>query len=170
MSILDDLGGLLKQVQSGNATESELHGAFDQISNSLPSGALAGGLAHAFNSDQTPPFPQMLSGLFGQSNPEQKAGLLNQIAKALGPAIIAQIATAAGMGGLASAMSGGNVTPQQAQQVSPDQVEVLAQNAAKKNPSIVDIAAGFYAQHPALVKSIGAAAFALLMSKISQKR
>jgi hypothetical protein len=62
------------------------------------------------------------------------------------------------------------VTPQQAQQVSPQQVQVLAQQAAKKNPSIVDQAASFYAQHPTLVKTIGAGALALLMSRISQAR
>ena len=52
---------------------------------------LAEGLAHAFKSDQTPPFEQMVSGLFGQSNPDQKAGLLNQLLAALGPGGVAQV-------------------------------------------------------------------------------
>lgn len=170
MGLLDGLGGLLKEVQSGNASETDVHGAFDQLAGSASSGSIADGLTHAFNSDQTPPFPQMLSGLFGQSNPEQKAGLLNQIASALGPSTTAQLATAAGLGGIASALSGGNVTPQQAQQISPGQLHDLAAGAEKKNPSIVDMAAGFYAQHPTLVKTIGVAALGLVMSKISQRR
>jgi hypothetical protein len=170
MGILDNLGSLLKQVQSGNAADADVHGAYDQLAGSVPADTLAGGLAHAFNSDQTPPFPDMVSGLFAQSNPQQKAGLLNQIIAAVGPAGAAQLATSTGLGGLAGMLSGGNVTPQQAQQVTPDQVQVLAQNAAKKNPSIVDMAAGFYAQHPTLVKSIGVGALALLMSKISKAR
>lgn len=170
MGLLDNLSGLLKQAQSGNAPEADVHNAFDQVAGSVPAGTLADGLTHAFNSDQTPPFPQMLSGLFAQSNPQQKAGLLNQILGALGPGAAAQLATSAGLGSLAGAVSGGSVTPQQAQQISPDQVQVLAQQAAKKDPSIVDLAAGFYAQHPTLVKSIGVGALALLMSKISQAR
>ncbi len=170
MGLLDNLGGLLKQFQSGNVPAADVHGAYDQVAASVPSDTLAGGLAHAFNSDQTPPFAEMVSGLFGKSDPRQKAGLLNQIAGALGPTGAAQLATSAGLGGLAGALSGGNVTPQQAQQVSPDQVQVLAHEAAKKNPSVVDMAASFYAQHPTLVKSIGAGALAILMSKLSQRR
>jgi len=170
MGLLDNLGGLLKQVQSGSVADADVHSAYDNVAASVPAGTLAGGLAHAFNSDQTPPFGDMVSGLFGQSNPQQKAGLLNQIVSAIGPAGAAQLATTAGLGGLASTLSGGNVTPQQAQQVSPDQMQILANAAAKKNPSVVDMAAGFYAQHPTLVKSIGVGALALLMSKISQAR
>ncbi len=49
-------------------------------------------------------------------------------------------------------------------------MEVLAQQAARKDPSIVDKAAGFYAQHPTLVKAIGAGALALLMSRVSASR
>jgi hypothetical protein len=49
-------------------------------------------------------------------------------------------------------------------------VQVLAQQAAGKNPTIMDQAAGFYAKHPTLVKAIGVGALALLMSKISASR
>jgi hypothetical protein len=67
-------------------------------------------------------------------------------------------------------VSAGSVTPQEAQQVPPETVQVLAQQATKTDPSIVDTAAGFYAQHPTLVKAVGASALALLMSKISAGR
>ena len=170
MGILDNLGGLLKQFQGGSVPETDVHSAYDQVAGNVPAGDLAGGLAHAFNSDQTPPFGEMVGGLFGQSDPQQKAGLLNQILGALGPGAAAQLATSAGLGGLAGTLSGGSVTPQQAQQISPDQVQVLAHEAAKKNPSVVDMAAGFYAEHPTLVKSIGAGALAILMSRLSQRR
>ena len=170
MGLLDKLGGSMQNFQSGNVPETDVHSAYDQVAGAVPSGTLADGLSHAFNSDQTPPFPEMLSGLFGQSNPQQKAGVLNQIIAAVGPAAAGQMATSAGFGGLAGMLSGGTVTPQQAQQVSPDQVQALAQHAATKNPSIIDMAAGFYAEHPTLVKSIGVGALALLMSKISKAR
>ena len=168
MGLLDDL---LKQVTSGNAPAADVHAAYDQVAPAVPRGALADGLAHAFNSDKTPPFEQMVSRLFDQSNPDQKAGLLNQILGALGPGGVAQVlGTSGGRGGLASMLSEGSVTPQQAQQVSPEAVQELAQQAAKTDPSIVDTAAGFYAQHPTLIKAIGAGALALLMSRISAGR
>jgi hypothetical protein len=166
MSFLDSLTDVVKQATAANASETDVKGAFDQVAKTVPQSTLASGIAHAFNSDQTPPFEQMVSGLFGQSNPDQKAGLLNKILGALGPAGIAQVL---GTGGVAGVLSGGSVTPQQAQQISPETVEVLANHAAKKDPSIVDMAAGFYAAHPTLVKSIGASALALIMSKISQR-
>ena len=171
MGLLDNLTDLVKGVAGGNAPAADVHEAYDRVSQSVPQGSLADGLAHAFNSDQTPPFAQMLSGLFNQSSPEQKAGILNQIVAKLGPGGVSEVlAGAGGIGGLAGALTGGSVTPQQAQQISPEQVQVLAQNAEKKDPSIVNAAAGFYAQHPTLVKAIGAGALALLVSKISQAR
>ena len=167
MGLLDDL---LKQVTSGDAPAADVHAAYDQVAKAVSGGTLAEGLAHAFKSDQTPPFEQMLSGLFGQSSPDQKAGLLNQILSALGPGGVAQVLGAAGFGGLASTLSEGSVTPQQAQKIPPEAVQVLAQQAAKMDPSIVETAASFYAQHPTLVKAIGAGALALLMSRISAGR
>jgi len=113
----------------------------------------------------------MLSGLFGQSNPDQKAGLLNQILGALGQSGGARtLGTGGALGELTRMLSQGSVTPQQAQQVPPEAVEELAQKAAETNPSIVDAAASFYAQHPTLIKTIGAGALALLMSKLSAAR
>jgi hypothetical protein len=37
----------------------------------------------------------------------------------------------------------------------------------RKDPAIMDKAASFYAQHPTLVKALGATALALLLSRIS---
>jgi hypothetical protein len=170
MSILDNLKDLARQAASGNASTADVHDAFDQVSQAVPQGSLADGIAHAFNSDKTPPFEQMVSGLFGQSSPEQKAGILNQLIGSLGPQATQALAAGGGLAALQGLLSGKSVTPQQAQQVSPQAVEAAAQQAAKKDPSIVDKAAGFYAQHPNLVKGIGVAALGLLMSRISASR
>jgi hypothetical protein len=170
MGILDDLGNLAKQMASGNASVDDVDAAYDQVAHAVPQGDLADGIAHAFKSDQTPPFEQMVTNLFGQSNPEQKAGLLNQLLRSLGPAAAQILAGAGGLAGIGGPLSGGQVTPQQAQQIPPQTVEVLAQQAAKKDPSIMEKAAAFYAQHPTLVKAIGAGALALLMSRISASR
>lgn len=175
MGLLDQLGQLADQFSKGQASESDIHSSYEQAARQLPQSDLSAGISHVFNSPETPPFEQMLSGLFNNSNATQKADLLNQILRALGPNA-GQLLAQAGLGGLAASAasspgSGGpiEVTPQQAQQVSPQDVQVLAQNAAKKNPTIVDQAASFYAQHPTLVKSIGAGALALLMSRMSRR-
>lgn len=170
MGILDNIGNLVKQAASGNASPAEVNSTYDQVAQEVPHGSLTDALTHTFNSDKTPPFEQMVSGLFNQSSPDQKAGILNQITGALGPGGLTQVLAGLGGAGALAGLTSGSVTPQQAQQVTPQQVEVLAQQAAKKDPSIVDKAAGFYAQHPTLVKAIGAGALALLMSKISQAR
>ena len=169
MTLMDNPGDVAGKFAGGNAPPAEVHAAYDRVAREVPQSTLADGLTHAFKSDQTPPFEQMVSGLYGQSNPDQKAGLLNQLLGSLGPAA-SQILSSLGLGAVAGADAGGTVTPQQAQQVSPEAVQTIAQQAAKKDPSIVDQAAGFYAQHPTLVKAIGAGALALLMSRISAAR
>jgi hypothetical protein len=101
----------------------------------------------------------------------QKAGLLNQLLGALGPQDLARLAAAlGGLGALAGAASTGRVTPQQAEEVSPEAVQTLAREAAAKDPSVMDRAASFYAEHPTLVKAVGAAALALMLSKMSGRR
>jgi hypothetical protein len=171
MSILDSLDDLMKQVTTGNAPAADVHNAYDQVADAVPAGTLADGLSHAFRSDQTPAFEQMVSGLFNQSSPDQKVAFLNHLLGALGPAGFAQALSVAGVGGGPQvAPSGGSVTPRLAEQISPESMQVIAQQAAAKDPSIVDKAASFYAQHPTLVKSIGVGALALLMSRISASR
>jgi hypothetical protein len=165
MGLMDDIGNLARQFAGGTASESDVHAGYDQAARSVPPASLATALSHTFQSDQTPPFEQMVAALFQNSTPEQKAGLLKQLAAALGPGALASLGA-----GAAVAPAGGAVTTQQAQQVTPQQVQDLAQQAAAKNPSIVDAAASFYAQHPTLVKTIGAGALALLMSRLSASR
>ena len=170
MALLENLGDLARKV-TGAAPAADPTSTFDRISATVPQGTLAEGLAHAFNANETPPFGEMLSNLFSQSTPEQKAGLLNKVTGALGAGGVAQLLAGDGrLAGLASVLpAGGNITPTQAENVSPEQVRVLAQQAEKKAPSIVNAAAGFYAQHPGLVKTLGAGALALLVAKISKK-
>jgi hypothetical protein len=128
--------------------------------------SLAAGLAAAFRSDQTPAFPSMLSNLFGNSDNQQRAGLLNQLLGAAGPSLLA----AAGSGPLANLLKGGStVTPEQAAQVSPEAIQNLAEHAQKSNPSVIDQISGFYSQHPKVIQALGAGALAMIMSHASKK-
>ncbi|HXA67004.1 MAG TPA: hypothetical protein VNV82_17735 [Bryobacteraceae bacterium] len=49
-------------------------------------------------------------------------------------------------------------------------MQQLAEHAEKQNPSIVDQASQFYAQHPTLVKSLGVGVLALVMSHMSNRQ
>jgi hypothetical protein len=156
------LGNLIGALGGGGNLEQQ----FSQVASQAGQGGLASALTHAFNSDQTPPFGQMVGNMFGNSNPDQKAGILNQILQSVGPQLMASGA----LGGLGSLLGGGGqVTPTQAAQVSPEQVQQMAEHAQQHNPSIVEQASNFYAQHPTLVQGLGATALAMMMSHMSKR-
>ena len=164
-----DLGNLLNQYLGGaaNANQQQAHDDFDRVAQNAPQDVLARGVTGALRSDQTPPFPQMVSQMFGRSDPHQRAGMLNQLLTTLGPAVLAQL----GNGGLSNLFGGRTptqVTPEQASQVSPEQVRELAEKAEQENPSIVDRMGDFYAQNPTLVKAIGGAALAIALGHMAQ--
>ena len=152
----------------GNALgslESMIPGAASAIGQA-PQEGLATALTHAFQSDQTPPFGQMVSSLFGQSSNEQKAGFLNQLIGSVGP----QMLQSGALGGLGSLLGGASqVTPDQAAQVNAGDVQQMAEQAQQHNPSIVEAAGSFFAQHPALVQGLGAASLAFITSHLSKK-
>jgi len=144
-----------------------VHEDFDQVAQHADTGHLASGLNDAFRSDQTPPFGDMLGSLFGASNSEQKAGILNQLLGSIAPGVLAS-----GVLGEFTKYLGstGTVTPQQAEQVPAEAVQELAQHAQQHDPSIVDRASDFYAQHPTLVQALGAGSLALIMSRMSSRQ
>ena len=124
---------LLQQALGGNA---ENH--FDQVAQQAPQAELGAGLAEAMRSDQTPPFGNMVSQMFGQSSPQQQAGALGQ----------------------------SQITPEQASQLSPDQVREIAAQAEQTHPGVIDQMSQFYAQHSGLIKTLGGAALAIALAKM----
>ncbi|HMK28610.1 MAG TPA: hypothetical protein VK473_02925 [Terriglobales bacterium] len=169
MGLMDQLADVLKQYSSGATQSGDVTQHFEQAAQAMPSSAIADGLAAAFRSNQTPAFGNMLSSLFSQSNGDQRAGLLNQLISALGPTTVSQVLGGTALAGL---LSGGasQITAAQAQQISPDAVQTLAEHAEKADPSIIDKASSFYAQHPQLVKTLGGAALTIAMAKLAQRQ
>lgn len=169
MTLFDQLSSVLKQYSDGsNQNSANVGEHFDQVAQAVPQGAIAEGLSSAFRSDQTPAFGSLIGNLFGQSNGDQKAGVLNNLLGALGPSALSQIA---GGGALASLLGGAKeITPEQAQNVSPELVQQLATHAEKTDPSIVDRASAFYAQHPTLVKTLGGAAMSIVLAKVAERQ
>jgi hypothetical protein len=173
MNWMDQIGGMLQQYTGAGAqaAPSGVHDDFDQFAQAAPQSAIADGLAAAFRSNDTPPFPQMLGQLFGQSNGQQRAGILNTLISAVGPTVLAQIMArhGGGGGGLAGILGGSQqeVSPEAAQQVSPEAVQEIAQHAEQRDPSIIDTMSGIYAAHPQLIKTLGAAALTVALAKIA---
>ncbi len=186
MDLMKELSGLLQQYQGAepNQAPDTIDDDFDQVAQAAPQPALSDGLAAAFRSEQTPEFGQMTANLFNNSNPQQQAGLLNTILKYAGPAILGRIMSGGGGGGASAGGGGGlsdlinifkgggqqELTPEQAGQIPPEAVQQVADEAQKQDPSIIDKISDFYAEHPTLVKSLGAAALTIALSKIANRQ
>lgn len=165
---LSDFLGILNQYRGASATSppATVQEDYSQVAQSAPQSHLSSGLAEAFRSNETPPFPQMLGTLFSNSSGQQRAGILNQLLSAAGPGLPGSGA----LSGLAGLLRGGNsVSAEQANQVPPETVQQLAEHAQKQNPSVVDQVSEFYAQHPTVVQALGAGSLALIMSHLSQR-
>ena len=144
-------------------------GDFHHVSREAPPEAVGEGLEAAFRSEATPPFEQMVGHLFEKSDPQQRAGLLNEILGAFG-----------GMGGglagnvlggaLRNAVRGDHVSADDAWHVPASDVEAAAAEAARRDPSIIERVSRFYAQHPQLVQTLGTAALSIAMSRMAQRR
>jgi hypothetical protein len=171
MSFLSGIGDLLKQYSANNATPGaapavEQH--FDQVAQAVPSSTLAGGLAEAFRSSQTAPLSANGRAAVRQRKTQQQAGMLNGLIATLGPAVIAKFDGGAPNSPLAALLQSGSVTPAQVASVSPAEVQTLTAHA-HQDPSIIDRVSAIYAEHPTLIKSLGAAALTIAMKKIADQ-
>jgi hypothetical protein len=172
MSWMSQIGNVLQQYASGASAESpsaDVHDHFDQVAKAAPQSTIASGLAAAFQSGQTAGFGPMLGTLFSNSSSEQKAGLLNQLLSSVNPAMLTSILGGAGLSGLLGGAGGTpQITPEQAQKISPEVVTQIATHAQSTNPSIVDSVSSFYAQHSGLIKTLGGAALTVALAKVAQ--
>jgi len=168
MSWFNQVTDILKQYTgaSPSATPPNAQADFAKVAEQAPPSVLSSGLTEAFRSQSTPPFAEMVSQMFGQSDGGQRAGILNHLIEAAGPAALS--------GGMLGNLTGGSagsrptITSEQAEQIHPDTVRQLAEHAEKTDPSIVERASSFYAQHPTLVQGLGTAALALIIRNMSK--
>lgn len=189
MDWMNQLGGILQQYTGAQPDQAPdtVDDDFDQLAQNAPPAALSDGLAAAFRSEQTPEFGQMAANLFSNSGGQQQAGILNTLLRAAGPTIISQVLSrmgnsggggssssggGGGLGGILEMLRGGQqeVTPEQAAQIPPEAVQEIAQQAHDKDPSIIDRVSDFYAEHPTLVKSLGAAALTIALAQIAKRQ
>ena len=181
MGLLDILNQYAGQALG---SDDDVGNHFEQVARQGDPQAVGQGVSAALRSDATPPFGQTIGKMFGQSNPDQQAGLLNQLLHAIGPAALSGVAggalgriLGAGGGGATSASTRATsdptatttVTPAQASQLSPSEVDAIATQAHQQDESIIDRLGNFYAQHPQVVKSLGAAALAVALGHMRSK-
>ena len=145
MGLLDILS---QYQQQPNRPPPHVFDDFDRVAREAQPEDIELGLEEAFNSEDTPPAEEMIGQLYEKSDDDTRASLLNQI------------------------LGFGNrrVSPQEAHQISPREVQIAAAQAAQKNPSVIQAASRFYARHPALVQNLGQVALAVLMRGMARRR
>ena len=164
-----DIADILKQY-ADRPTDTQTD--FDEVARQVPPDVLGSGIAQAFRSDQTPDFGNMIGSLFGGSNPQQRAGLLGQLIRAVGPAVLSGLA-----GGALGRMLPGRpapapaptVSPADVVDVTPDQVREVAAAAEKNDPSIMDRIGAYYAENPEVVKVLGGTALAIALGQMATR-
>ena len=170
MGWLEAVTDIVERYQSGDRarpSDSATHEDFQQVVQSAPRDIVTNGIAGMFRSNETPPFADMISGLFAQSNQSQRAGLLNHLLSVVPPATIAALP---GLGSLGELLGGNrDAVDSVANQLSPDQVRQIATHAEAKDPGIVEKVSGFYAQHPGLMKAVGGMALSVAMKHMTRR-
>jgi hypothetical protein len=164
MGLFDSLKSVLSQYSSGSSPAGDAGAHFEQVAQSVDTGTLAQGIAAAMRSDDTPPFAQLVSQLFASGSGDQKTAMLNTLLSSASPEQRAQLSAL--IPGLGSAPS---VTASQATTISPASIQTLAQHVEQHDAGIVDRMSSLYAEHPALVKTLGTAAMMIAMRKIAER-
>ena len=157
--------GLMDMLNQALGNQQSASQQFNQVAQTAPPDVLAKGVSEAFRSDQTPDIGTMVGQLFGQSNGAQQAGMLNQLLGTLGPGLMAGL----GGGVLGSIMKPGQtqITPSQASQLSPEQVQDVVNHANDVHPGgVADQLGQFYAQHRGLINTLGGVAATVAMMKM----
>ena len=165
MSLMD----ILNQYAASNKVNPNVTDHFDEVVRHAPAETVGQGVADAFRADATPPFSEMLSGMFSQSNPAQKAGVLNQLLRSIGPGVLAALGSKLPGQTATHDVPVTSLTPDQAQQLTPAQVQSIATQAERHDPTVIDKIGSYYAEHPQLVKTLGSAALAIALAGVARR-
>ena len=111
MGLMDILKQYTQPTADAAAT-SQTH--FDEVARSVPPDVLGKGVADTLRSDQTPPLGDMISQMFSRANPQQQAGMLNQILGSLGPGVLSGAA-----GGVLGRVLGGSANTRRRRAAAP---------------------------------------------------
>ena len=173
MSWMNEIANVLQNYSQGGqpAAGADVDAHFHQVAQTAPPADLASGIAAMFHSDQTPPFAQMVGQLFSNSNGAQRASLLNTLlSSGAASGILSQLSQTAGISLPAGLGSTASITPEAAAQITPEMAQQAVAQAEQHDPSIVDRISEIYAQHPTLVKTLGAAAMSIALAHLANRQ
>jgi len=152
------------------ASAESAHDHFDAIARTTPPDILGPSVADAFRAESTPPFGEMVGQMYRESDPQQQAGVLNQLLGSIGPGFLSALGTGyLGKQPAAAPITSSQIAPQQASQVTAAQVHEIATQAEQDDPGVLDKIGGFYADHPQLVKTLGSAALAIALAGVARR-
>ena len=160
MSLMDILS---PYAQRPTSTEDD----FDEVVRQVSPQDLGAGLATAFRSDRTPPFGELARNLFEHSDSSQRAGLLTQLLRTLGPAVVASVAGSALSKARSASERAEDITETEADGFTPEEVGSLADQAQEKDGGVLDRIGTLYAAHPQVVKALGGTALALTLGHLA---
>jgi len=163
MGFMDQIGGLLNQYTGGGGPYSQAEAAehYDQIHQAVPTDLLGSIIGPALGALSTDHVQDRIYDSAQAMQPAQRAGFLESLLGAFQsscaniPALLAQL-------GINQAVAS---NPYNA---TPEEVAKLAAHAHENNPSVLQQAMSFYAQHPTLVKMLGTMAIASIAKNLSQ--
>ena len=139
----------------------------DQITREASRDELKSSVGEALRSKETPQLSQIVADMFERASPQDRADILNTLVEKLGPGALAGVA-----GGALAGHEGAD-TPQvpldKATQITPAQVrDVVTTARSADEPGLFDRMSGFYAEHPELVKTLGAGALMIALARMKQ--
>lgn len=158
MSLFDTLNQILANARTPEPNQ------IDQITRDLSPADLKSGVGDALRSKETPQLSSIVADMFERATPQQRADILNTLTEKLGPGALAGVA-----GGVLAGHEGSD-TPRvpldKATQITSDQVrDVVTTARSADEPGVFDRISGFYAEHPDLVKTLGAGALMIALAR-----
>ena len=140
--------GLMHILQQYAARPTSTEQDFDEVVGQVPREVLGEGVAQAFRSDATPPFGNLVSQMFGQLNPAAARRLAEPADPRGRPGRAGEDRgrRAGGIRRTRPTRARRRTTPMassvHAEQVTPEQVREIAEEASKKDPSVMDRVGG----------------------------
>jgi hypothetical protein len=165
MGFLDQIGGMLEQYTSSNASVSheQARQDYDRISQTVPSSVLGSVIGPALASLGAHEVESRVGNSAGEMTPPLRSQFLQRLFGAV-----------EGAGGSASSvLSKLGLDPSLAQQpenASPQDVGRIAAQVHQSHPAAFDSAMEFYSQHPTLVKVLGTVAIAKIAQHLSTRQ
>jgi hypothetical protein len=101
-----------------------------------------------------------------------KSNILNTLLATVGPQMLSGILARQAGGSVPNQMGVGSreLGADEADQIPPSAIEEMAEQAEKQDPTIVDHISDFYAQHPTIVKGLGAAALGIALNHLAKQK